>query len=242
MTAIVLRDATVADRARTRVHAVSLVIEPGTVTVLGGRNGAGKSTLLGVIAGELALTQGSVTVLGDDPRSLDAPSLARRRALLDQQAPAPAGFTVTEVVTWGRRCWRGTERAAQDDAVIVRMLDELGITALADRPVHELSGGERRRVHLARVRAQQAPVLLLDEADGELDLEGRYHLDEAMRREATAGTAVIAVSHDLRRLSRCADRMVLLDAGRVVADGTPAEVATADRLAALFGIPPEALA
>lgn len=241
MTAIVLRDATVADRARTRLSAVGLTIEPGTVTVLGGRNGAGKSTLLGVIAGELTLSQGSVILLGDDPRSLDASSLARRRALLDQEAPAPAGFTVTEVVGWGRRCWRGTEHSAQDDAVIARMLDEHGITALAERPVHELSGGERRRVHLARVRAQEAPVLLLDEADGELDLEGRYHLDEAMRREAASGTAVVAVSHDLRRLARSADRMVLLDAGLIVADGAPAEVATADRLAALFGIPPEAV-
>ena len=241
MSAIVLEAASVRDGRRTRLAPTSLRIEAGTITVLGGRNGAGKSTVLSLIAGELAASQGSVRLLGGDPREQDAPTLARSRAVLEQDTPTPVGFSVAEVVAWGRRCWRGTERAAQDDTVVARMLDELGIAGLADRPVHALSGGERRRVHLARVRAQEAAVLLLDEADADLDLEGRYHLDEAMRREAARGAAIVIVSHDLRRLARSADRMVLLDAGAVIADGRPSDVATADRLAALFGIPPEAI-
>lgn len=241
MTAIVLDAAAVVDGRRVRLAPTSLRIDEGTITVLGGRNGAGKSTALSLIAGELAPSSGSVRLLGADPRAQDATDLARTRAVLEQDTPTPVGFPVAAVVAWGRRCWRGTERAAQDDAVVSRMLTELGITDLADRPVHALSGGERRRVHLARVRAQEAPVLLLDEADADLDLEGRFHLDEAMRREADRGTAVVIVSHDLRRLARIADRMVLLDACSVVADGHPSAVATPDGLAALFGIPPEAV-
>ena len=241
MSAVLLEQASVIDGPRTRLAPTSLQIERGTITVLGGRNGAGKSTLLALIAGELAPSSGSVSLLGTDPRRQDASALARCRAVLEQDTPTPVGFPVREVVAWGRRCWRGTDRARQDAAVVSAMLEELGIAALADRPVHALSGGERRRVQLARVRAQEAPVLLLDEADADLDLEGRFHLDEAMRREAARGTAVVIVSHDLRRLARTADRMVLLQAGAIVADGAPAHVASPEQLATLFGIPPEAV-
>lgn len=229
------------DGGRTRVAETSLQIDRGTITVLGGRNGAGKSTLLSLIAGEIAPSSGAITLLGHDPRTRDAQALARDRALLDQDAPAPVGFTVAQVVSWGRRCWRGTTASSEDDAVVAAMLDEHGITHLAERQVHELSGGERSRVHLARVRAQRAPILLLDEADADLDLEGRYHLDQAILREAASGTAVIVVSHDLQRLTRVANRLLLIDKGTVIADGPPGQVATAERLAAHFGIPASAI-
>lgn len=241
MSTVTLEGVRVIDAGRTRLASTSLAIEAGTITALGGPNGAGKSTLLSLIAGELAPSAGIVRLLGRDPRAQAPTELARSRAVLDQDTPTPAGFTVAEVVAWGRRCWRGTEHARRDDEVVGRMLEEHGIAHLAERPAHALSGGERRRVHLARVRAQEAAALLLDEADADLDLEGRYHLDEAMRREAARGAAVVIVSHDLRRLARTAERMVLLREGVVTADGPPDIVAAPDRLATLFGIPPEAV-
>lgn len=229
------------DHGRLRLTPTTLCVASGTITVLGGRNGSGKSTLLSLIAGELAPSTGSARLLGRDPAGRNATALAQERALLDQDAPAPPGFTVAEVVAWGRRCWRGTPEAAHDQAVVGQMIAEHGIAHLADRPVHELSGGERKRMHLARVRAQRSPVLLLDEADADLDLEGRYHLDQALRREADAGVAVVLVSHDLRRLARIADRLVMLDRGAVVADGAPSTIATPECLAVLFQIPPAAI-
>lgn len=219
-----------------RLTPTSLDIAPGTVTALIGRNGAGKSTLLQAIAGELRHA-GSVAIAGRDIARIPARELARLRAVLDQDPQVAFGFTVREVVSWGRDCWRGTERVRDDDAVITAMLDEQGIATLAQRRVSTLSGGERQRVHLARVRAQQAPVLLLDEADAELDLEGRYRLDEAMRAEASSGTAVVIVSHDIARIAGIADRIIALDRGAVVADGPAGEVAAPGRIAALFGIP-----
>lgn len=239
MNPITLDGVTRVDRSRIRLSSTTLQVHAGTITVLGGKNGSGKSTLLALIAGELAPSSGTVALLGHDPVGRGAQVLARERAILDQEATAPAGFTLVEIVAWGRRCWRGTPEAAMDAAVVDQMLNEHGIAHLAHRPAHELSGGERQRMHLARVRAQCASVLLLDEADADLDLEGRFHLDEAIRREADAGVAVVVVSHDLRRVARVADRIVMLDAGFVVADGSPSAIVTPERLADMFGIPPE---
>lgn len=220
---------------RMRLTCSSLNFEPGTITAVIGPNGAGKSTLISTIAGELAPTSGQVLMDGVDIATLDARALARRRAVLDQQTEVSFPFTVADVVAWGRHAWRGTPQGEQDDAVIEHALASQGLVELRTRSVLELSGGERRRVQIARVIAQQAPVMLFDEADADLDLVGRAQLDAVMRSHRDTGGTVIASSHDVARIATLADQCVIVGAGRIVASGRPEEVVTAPVLTEAFG-------
>ena len=231
-----LRQAEYALRGRTRLHATSLTISPGSVTAIVGRNGAGKSTLLALMAAELRPTSGEVRLDGELVNALSARELAQRRALLSQDQAVSFAFTVHDVVAWGRHCWSGTQQSDQDEQIIDTTMQEQGVAHLATRVITELSGGERQRVHLARVRVQRSPVLLLDEADAALDLEGRYHLAHPVRSEARTGTAVVLVSHDVHRMLATADRMIVVADGRVVMDSS---VTTVDRtqLAHALGVP-----
>jgi iron complex transport system ATP-binding protein len=231
-----LRNALYSSRGITRLHETSLTIAQGSVTAIVGRNGAGKSTLLALMAGELHPTLGTVQLGGDSTDTISARHLAQRRSLLSQDQAVAFSFTVREVVSWGRHCWAGTAQATQDEQIIDATLAEQGVAHLSTRVITELSGGERQRVHLARVRAQRAPVLLLDEADAALDLEGRHHLAHTVRQEAVSGTTVVMVSHDVQRMLSTADRLVVVEGGRVVIDSP---VASVDRvhLAHALGVP-----
>jgi iron complex transport system ATP-binding protein len=220
-----------------RLDGVSLSVAGGEVHALVGPNGSGKSTLLAVLAGDLRADTGSVTLEGETWSSLGARQAARRRALLAQETPLAFAFTVREVITWGRLPWRGTDQSAHDDAIIAEVVDEHDLGDLLDRPVTSLSGGERARVHLARVLAQRAPVLLLDEADAALDLAGQAHLDAAIRRRRDAGDTVIVVGHDLGRLAAVADSATLLSRGRVVGQGSAGATLTAEALTRAYGVP-----
>ena len=218
-----------------RLTCSSLNFESGTITAVIGPNGAGKSTLISTIAGELAPTSGLVLMDGIDIATLDARALARRRAVLDQQTEVSFPFTVADVLAWGRHAWRGTPESTQDDAVVAEALAAQGLDDLRLRSVLELSGGERRRVQIARVIAQQAPVVLFDEADSDLDLVGRAQLDAVMRSQRDAGGTVIASSHDVARIATLADQCVVVGAGRIVASGRPEDVVTAPVLTEAFG-------
>jgi iron complex transport system ATP-binding protein len=202
-----------------------------------GANGSGKSTLLGVLAGELRPAAGAALVGGQDVGALEPRALARRRALLSQETHVAFGFTVRDVVGWGRTPWRGSPQAGEDAAVIEAAIAEQGLAELLDRPVTELSGGERKRVHLARVTAQQADLLLLDEADADLDLVGRRTMDRAAAAYAAQGRTVVVVSHDITRVSHACDRAIVLRHGRVLADGPIDLVLTEDVLGEAFGAP-----
>lgn len=221
---------------RTRLHPTDLAIRAGAVTGIVGRNGSGKSTLLGLLAGELAPTAGRAEIDGIDVASLRHAERARRRALLTQDTQVAFGFTVEQVVAWGRAPWRGTPASASDAAVVDAAIDRQGLADLRHRPVTALSGGERKRVHLARVLAQQAPLLLLDEADSDLDLVGRRTVDEVVGAHARSGGTVVVVSHDLHRMARVCDDIVLLREGRVLAAGAGADVLTTALLTDAFGI------
>lgn len=220
-----------------RLEGVSLSVAPGEIHALVGPNGSGKSTLLAVLAGDLAPDAGSVLLAGDSWSRISAREAARRRALLAQETPLAFAFTVREVVSWGRLPWRGTEDMSSDDEVIAEVIAQHGLDELVDRPVTSLSGGERARVHLARVLAQRASVLLLDEADAALDLAGQAHLDAAIRRRRDAGDAIVIVGHDLGRLASLADAATLLSRGRVVGQGPAATTLTAQTLTRAYGVP-----
>jgi iron complex transport system ATP-binding protein len=214
---------------------VTLRIRGGEVTALLGANGAGKSTLLRVAAGLLAPTTGSVRVTGRDARRDSRQLLARRVAFVPQSEAIPVAFRVRDVVAMGRAPHQGTwmRESAADREAIDEAMARCDITALAERRIETLSGGEQRRVSIARALAQRPRVLLLDEPAAFLDMRHRLSfyglLAEAAERERIAcGVAM----HDLDAAARFATSAVLLRGGRVVAAGAPADVMTADRLGA----------
>lgn len=220
-----------------RLDAVSVTVAAGEIHALVGPNGSGKSTILAVLAGDLAPDAGTALINGDEWSRISAREASRRRALLTQETPLAFPFTVREVVGWGRLPWRRTAAASDDDIVLANVIDDHDLRALLDRPVTALSGGERARVHLARVLAQRAPVLLLDEADAALDLAGQAHLDAALRRRREAGDAIVIVGHDLGRLAALADSATLLSHGRVLAQGPTTETLTTEALTRAYGVP-----
>lgn len=220
-----------------RLEPCSLQVSAGEVHALVGPNGSGKSTLLSVLAGDLPADTGTVLIDGEAIAHRRSRDWARRRAVLAQDTPLAFPFTVRDVVGWGRLPWRGTPRQSEDADVIASVIADQGLADLVDRPVTSLSGGERARVHLARVLAQRAPLLLLDEADAALDLAGQAHLDDAVRRRRDAGDAIVIVGHDLGRLAALADTATLLSRGRVLAHGTATRTLSPEALTEAYGVP-----
>lgn len=222
------------------VHGASITLCPGVVTALVGPNGSGKSTLLRALA-RLHKVEGGDVLLDDgtSARALSAKDFARRVTLLAQSRPTPSGVTVRDVVGYGRHPHRGRWRAGdpQGPAAIGHAMDVTGVTAMADRPLDELSGGELQRVWLATCLAQDTAVLLLDEPTTFLDLRFQVELLDLIRDLAdTHAVAVGVVLHDLNQAAAVADEVILLHAGRVRAAGTPHEVFTEDSLTDAFGI------
>jgi iron complex transport system ATP-binding protein len=229
-----LRDVSVRSGDRMRLHPTTLRIQPGTVTAVVGRNGSGKSTLLGVLSGELEPTTGSALVAGAPVVDLGHAERAQRRSILAQETQVSFGFTVRDVVGWGRTPWRGTPLAEQDAEIVQEAMATQGLLDLADRPVTSLSGGERKRVHIARVTAQRADLLLLDEADADLDLIGRRVVDDLVVAHSRSGRTAVVVSHDIARVGHMCDQVVLMRAGRVHAAGAREAVLTEGLLSEAF--------
>lgn len=220
-------------RSRWLLRDVSLAASPGEVIALVGPNGAGKSTLLRVLSGDLVPTTGSV-LLDDRPiASFRAHDLALRRAVLPQQTVLQFSFTAHEVVEMGR----GPRRGAADLTVVATSLARTESSHLAERIYPSLSGGEQARVSLSRVLAQEAPVLLLDEPTASLDLRHQQLVMDIARDLATQGALVIAVLHDLNLAACYADRIALMNDGRLVADGSPWDTLTESLLSDVFSCP-----
>ena len=216
---------------------VSLRVEGGQLCVILGPNGAGKSTLVRLLSGALPPRVGRVVLGGDDIAGLDRRAIARRVAVVPQSVEVALGFSVREVVAMGRAPHQGAwmSASAADDAAVDRAVEACELGALAGRPVAALSGGEQKRVAIARALAQEAPILLLDEAAAHLDVRHSIAVHELLRRELSRrDLACIAVLHDLNAAARYADRVALLKDGRLVAEGTVPEVMTYRRLRDVF--------
>lgn len=206
---------------------------PGHVIALVGPNGAGKSTLLNVLAGDMVPTQGGVHLDGRPIRDYRPRELATRLAVLPQQVMLQFPFTAREVVEMGRHARRGVN----DASAVARALSRTETRHLAERTFPSLSVGEQARVSLARVLAQETPILLLDEPTASLDLRHQQLVMRVAREIASTGGTVIVVLHDLNLAAGGADCLVLLREGRLVASGPPAEVLTERRLTDVFEYP-----
>ncbi|MGV9500339.1 MULTISPECIES: ABC transporter ATP-binding protein [Streptomyces] len=222
------------------VHDASIALRPGEVTVLVGPNGSGKSTLLRTVARLQRARRAGLRIDGDiDGLALSAREFARHVALLTQGRPTPSGLTVRDLVEFGRYPYRGRFGRPDADAAaaVERALALTGVTDLAERGADHLSGGQLQRVWLASCLAQETGVLLLDEPTTYLDLRYQIELLDLVRDLADDhGIAVGVVLHDLDQAAAIADRITLLEAGRIVADGPPEDVLTPERLTAVYGI------
>ena len=231
--ALTCRDIRVSFRETEALRGVDLRLAAGEWLGLIGPNGAGKSTLLRAIAG-LTEHHGTISLgCGRRPGGTDV-------ALVPQIPILPEGMTVAEYALLGRSPhlgWLAIE-SRRDRRIVSGVLERLELLRFADRPVAHLSGGETQRVTLARALAQQAPILLLDEPTSALDLGHRdavLELIDNLRR--SDGISVIAAMHDLGTAARFADRLALIDEGRIVADGAPRSVLAPGRLSTVYATP-----
>jgi iron complex transport system ATP-binding protein len=235
--AVRARGVTVSLGGQRIVDGVDLTVPAGGWLTVIGPNGAGKSTLLRALAGLLP-AGGEVLLAGTPVGRLHRRDRARRVALVTQSPVVPPGMAVLDYVLLGRTPYirpLGRESAA-DLAAVDAVLTRLELTAFAGRELVTLSGGERQRVYLARALAQGATLLLLDEPTSALDI-GRQQevLDLVDELRGAGDLTVVSTMHELSIAGEYADRLLLLDGGRVAAEGTPAEVLTAERISRHYG-------
>jgi iron complex transport system ATP-binding protein len=217
---------------------VSFAIEAGEVFGVIGPNSAGKTTLLRLLTRVVSPERGEVRLAGRPLARLAHAELARRVAVVPQDAPRPFPFSVEQLVLMGRYP-HGPGRffeSDEDRALAYAAMEATGVRELAALPLEQLSGGERQRAMLARALAQQPTLLVLDEPTSHLDL--RYQAETAaliQRVNAERGMTVLLVSHDLNLAAEVCDRLLLLARGRAARVGTPAEVLRRETLEAVFG-------
>lgn len=233
---IVARDVSVVLRGRAVLRGVSAEARAGEVLGVVGPNGAGKSTLLRALAGLLQPQAGSVMLAGQPIAAWQRAELARRLAYLPQDRVVHWPLAAGAVVALGRLPHRGTPAAAQDAAAIAAAMAAMDVTPLSDRPVTELSGGERARVLLARALAQGADTIIADEPTAGLDPAHTLGLFAYLSRLAREGRAVVAALHDLSAAVRYCDRLLVVKDGSVLASGPPRAVLTPELLAAAYGV------
>lgn len=223
---------------RVLVDDVQLQLRPGRFYALLGPNGAGKTTLLKLLSGEIVAQEGQVQ-LSDKPLSQYTPQqLARLRTYLPQHRELSFPFTAYEVALLGRMPYLEDRPETPHDHQVVReCLQTTDAIHLSDRLYPSLSGGERARVDLARVLAQQTPWLLLDEPTNHLDPKHQLRLLQHCRKLVDQGGTVIAALHDLNLASLYADEVLLFKSGRLMSVGTPEERFTVEQLEAIYDIP-----
>ena len=227
-----LQKASVSLGDRRVLDGVDLTVSAGELVGVLGPNGAGKTTLLRAALGLAKLTSGSAFLSGRDVAELRPEERAARVAYLPQERR----------LAWSLAAWRVASLGAVDRPpglareAALEALARVEMSGLADRGVLDMSGGERARVLLARLLATRAPLLVADEPVAGLDVEAQFHTLDLLREEAEAGRAVVVTLHDLTLAARACDRVVVIDQGRIVADGPVGEVLTPACLAEIFGL------
>lgn len=223
------------------LHGVDFTAAPGEVTAIVGPNGSGKTTLLRALTGDVAF-RGTVYLNGQNCHKVRAQDLALMRAVLPQAANLAFPFTVLEVVRLGLTAGLASQQIDHSDTLPLQALDRVGLSGFAGRRFHDLSGGEKQRVQLARVLVQiWDPVLegrprwlFLDEPVSALDIGHQLMVMRLAQDYARAGGGVVAVMHDLNLTAMFADRVTLMEAGQVLASGSPPEVLTDQTLSQAY--------
>ena len=227
---LAISDVTVAGR----IDHATLELRPGKITAICGPNGAGKSTLLAVLAGLLPPDWGTATLDRGPLAAVPARLRAQSIGYLPQVAEVAWDIDVATLAVLGRLPWRTSPE--EDRAAIADALTATDLTALAHRPLSQLSGGERARALLARVLAGKPRWILADEPLAALDLAHQSALLRTFRTLADDGVGVVLVLHDLARAMNGADRAVVLEQGRVVADGPPEQALSSEQLIQTWGV------
>lgn len=223
--------------SRVVLEGIRTRFETGRLTAIAGPNGAGKSTLLNVMAGIAGEFEGRCVYAGRDLRNWPRREFAQRVAFVPQSLRIEFPFTAGQVVMMGRAPHAGRMfEGPADRAAVDRALEMTDAAQLRDRDFRTLSGGERQRVVLASALAQSPEFLLLDEPATFLDLRHQVGMFRVIRGLCAAGAGVVAVTHDLNTALNYADRAVLLEGGRIAAEGAPGEVLTPARIRAVFGV------
>ncbi|MGD9737768.1 MAG: ABC transporter ATP-binding protein [Bauldia sp.] len=234
------RDVTIGYDQRVISRNLTVAIPDKSFTVIVGPNACGKSTLLRSLSRLLRPTGGEVVLDGKGISTYPAKEVARRLGLLPQTSVAPDGISVADLVARGRYPHQKLLRqwSKADEAAVVAAMEATRVTPLSARNVDELSGGQRQRVWVAMVLAQETPILLLDEPTTFLDIAHQIELLDLLQMlNRRDDHTVVAVLHDLNHACRYATHIVAMRDGRIVAEGPPRAVVTADLVEEVFGLP-----
>ncbi|MFD8692894.1 ABC transporter ATP-binding protein [Streptomyces sp. NPDC059651] len=241
---LTVRELTLAYEDRTVVHELDLAVPDGKVTVIVGPNACGKSTTLRALGRLLKPRGGAVFLDGTELSKIPTKKIAQSIGLLPQTPVAPEAITVSDLVARGRQphqhWWQ--QWSQEDERAVTEAMERTDITALGSRSVDELSGGQRQRVWIAMALAQDTDLLLLDEPTTYLDIAHQVEVLDLVRRlaapaaDGTRGRTVVTVLHDLNQAARYADHLVAMKAGRIVAEGHPQDVVTAELVREVFGL------
>ena len=235
-----IQNLTVDYGTRRILHDVSFDVQSGEVLALIGPNGAGKSTLIRAVSGVIPLAGGHVRTNGDDFARLSTLQRARYIATVPQAVSLPPAYTVWETVLFGRTPYLGFlgQPSKKDEEIARHALSRVSALPFAERRVGELSGGEQQRVLLARALCQSTPILLLDEPTAHLDLQYQVGILEIIHELAHRDhLAVLIALHDLNLAAHFADRVVLMVAGHIKAEGRPEQVLRADLIEEAYCLP-----
>ena len=221
------------------LEGVTLEVEAGEILAVVGPNGAGKSTLVRLLAGDLKPVSGTITLMGQDLAGQRPGELSRLRAVLPQQTVVQFPFTARDIVMMGRHPHQAdaANSRKRDADVVDSVMQATDTQDLQRRIFPSLSAGEQARVALARILAQETPVILLDEPTAALDVHHQERAMMTLRRQAAADTAVIAVLHDLNLAAAYANRIALIADGQLAALGDPASVLQEELLSATYRQP-----
>lgn len=232
-----IKELTAGYPGKTVLKDLSLSIPQGQVTVLLGPNGCGKTTLLKALCGILPAQKGQVLLDGEDLTALPSRALARRVAYLSQSRQVP-DITAFRLVLHGRFPYLSYPRRyrKEDFAVARQAMEQMGISHLADTLLENLSGGQRQKVYIAMALAQNTPVVLLDEPTTYLDISHQLQLLSQARALAAQGKTVVMILHDLPHAFQSAHRLILMQEGRIRAQGTPEALWAGEEVEAVFGV------
>ncbi|MFC1884216.1 ABC transporter ATP-binding protein [Thermodesulfobacteriota bacterium] len=222
------------------LEGVNIEVSQGELMCILGPNGSGKSTLLKLVDGILRAQEGEVVIKGRPLKNYSRAALAREAAMVAQESHFRFFFSAIEIVLMGRfpHLGRFQFEGEKDMSIAVEALETTDCLHLAERSIHELSGGEKQRVLIARALAQEPSIILLDEPTSFLDLKYKKEIFQLLSSLAhEKGLCIITVSHDIDLASQYCDSMILLKQGRIHSRGTPEEVIVTSNIEAVYGCP-----